>query len=206
MYQRIFSKGMTSLFMVLLITGLFSACNSDSASTGEATADDGTEMTSEESNVLPPLDSIEAASNISDADLELFLDAVEAVQVVSQEAQQQMVAFVEGEGISLERFSQIQQKLQAPASDLPPITAEEEEKLDRIESKVRALEPELERQSAEAVREIGLTPLRYQQLSKGIQQDPELSQKAQSIMQQRMMQRLQEAAGAQPGGGAPANQ
>jgi len=61
------------------------------------------------------------------------------------------------------------------------------------------MEPELERQSVVAIQETGITPLRYQQLSKGIQMDPELTQKAQMMMQQRMMQQLQDAAGAQQG-------
>ena len=187
------------------MTGLFLACNQGGTDTNQ-TDDVAAGAEAGASDELPPLDSIEAATNITDAEIETFLDAVEAVQGVSQEAQMKMMGFVEGEGITLERFSEIQQKLQAPESDVPAITAEEEEKLDRIEAKVRELEPELERQSAAAVREVGLTPLRYQQLSKGIQQDPELSQKAQSMMQQRMMKQLQEAAGTQEGGSAPANQ
>lgn len=183
-----------------MLTGLAFACNKGGdaeteTTENEAMSDPGADMTE-----MPPLDSIEPATNITDAEIGQFLDAVEAVQAVSQQAQQQMMQAVEAEGMTLERFSEIQQKLQNPDADLSPITTDEEGQLDRIDAKMRQMEPELERQSVAAIRETGMTPLRYQELSLGIQQDPELTQKAQSMMQQRMMQQLQEAAGVQEGG------
>jgi|GEM_PF-4756700 len=204
MYQRIFSTGMKTLFLGLAMASLLVAC--DQGGTDDTdTEDTAMEAEAGAADELPPLDSIEAATDISDAEIETFLDAVEGVQAVSQQAQRQMMEFVQNEGLSLERFSEIQQKLQMPEAEVAAITAEEEEKLDRIEMKIRELEPELERKSAAAVREAGLTPLRYQELSKGIQLDQELSQKAQSMMQQRMMQQLQEAASASQGAEAPGN-
>ena len=185
--------------LALILTSITLSCdkggNADADTTENETMSDSESSMSE----MPPLDSIEPATNITDAESGQFLDAVEAVQAVSQEAQQQMMQVVETEGMTLERFSEIQQKLQNPDAQVSPISSDEEGQLDRIDAKMREMEPELERQSVAAIQETGMTPLRYQQLSLGIQQDPELTQKAQMMMQQRMMQQLQNAAGVQEG-------
>jgi len=190
------------LMLAFLLTSVTFSCDKEG---GDANADttENEDMSDSESAMteMPPLESIEPATNITDAEIKQFLDAVEAVQAVSQEAQSQMMQAVEDEGMTLERFSEIQQNLQNPDAEITPITSDEEGQLDRIDAKMREMEPELERQSVAAIQETGITPLRYQQLSKGIQMDPELTQKAQTMMQQRMMQQLQNAAGAQQQGG-----
>ncbi len=193
--------------LAIILTSLTLSCNNEGGDADTETTDNETMSDAESAMTeMPPLDSIKPATNITDADIEKFLDAVEAVQAVSQQAQSQMMQAVEAEGMTLERFSQIQQIMQNPNADVTPISAEEEGQLDRIDAKMREMEPMLERQSVAAIQETGITPLRYQQLSKGIQMDPELTQKAQSMMQQRMMQQLQEAAGAQQGAPPQGNQ
>lgn len=186
--------------LALILTSITLSCDKGGDADADTTENDT--MSNSESSMaeMPPLDSIEPATNISDTEIGQFLDAVEAVQAVSQEAQQQMMQVVETEGMTLERFSEIQQKLQNPDAQVSPISSDEEGQLDRIDAKMREMEPEMERQSVAAIQETGMTPLRYQQLSMGIQQDPELTQKAQMMMQQRMMQQLQDAAGTQQGG------
>lgn len=186
--------------LALALTSLTLSCDKEGDAETDTT-ENGTMSDSKSSMTeMPPLDSIEPATNITDTEIDQFLDAVEAVQAVSQEAQSQMMQAVEAEGMTLERFSEIQQKLQNPEADITPINADEEGQLDRIDTKMRQMEPELERQSVAAIQETGMTPMRYQELSLGIQQDPELTQKAQTMMQQRMMQQLQDAAGTQQGG------
>lgn len=200
MIQHILRSTPMIWMLALILTSTTLSCDKGGDAETDTTENDT--MSDSESSMaeMPPLDSIEPATNISDAEIGQFLDAVEAVQAVSQEAQQQMMQVVETEGMTLERFSEIQQKLQNPDAQVTPISSDEEGQLDRIDAKMREMEPELERQSVAAIQETGMTPLRYQQLSLGIQQDPELTQKAQMMMQQRMMQQLQDAAGTQQGG------
>lgn len=187
--QHFFSGLRWSVFLLAIVS---TACNSQQGEAG----DTGTQAESEAT--IPPLDSVEAATDISETELQTFADALEGIQSVVQDAQTQMMKMVQQEGMELARFEEIQRSLQMPDSEIStPITAEEETTLDNIEQQIRAMEPEVEQQQRAAIQQAGLTPLRYQQLSKGIQQDQALSQKVQGIMQQRMMQRLQEEAAKQ---------
>lgn len=179
-----------TIFISLLFSlSFFSACQQKG---GEAAS----ELSADTESSLD-LDAVEPATDISDADIEKFLDAVEQVQTVSQVAQEEMILAVEAEGMSLDRFSEIQEKLMNPESDISPITQEEERLLDRIDAKMREMEPELERQSRAAIERTGMTAERYQALSLGIQGDSLLRSKAQIMMQNRMLQRLRESAGLQ---------
>ena len=181
-----YTNSYTSLLVILLFS-LAMGCNQDG---NDATAKgENTETTTSSG-----LEAIEPATNITDADVEKFLDAVEQVQYVNQVAQEEMMAAIESEGMSLVRFSQIQEKLVNSDAPVDPISVEEENQLDRIDAKMQELEPELERQSIEAIETTGMTPERYEALSLGIQADSSLTAKAQIMMQQRMMQRLQESA------------
>lgn len=187
--QHFFFSLRWSVFLLAIVS---TACNSQQGEAG----DTGTQAENEAT--IPPLDSVEAAADISETELQTFADALEGIQSVVQDAQTQMMKMVQKEGMELARFEEIQRSLQMPDSELStPITAEEETTLDNIEQQIRAMEPEVEQQQRAAIQQAGLTPLRYQQLSKGIQQDQALSQKVQGIMQQRMMQRLQEEAAKQ---------
>lgn len=173
--------------LVILLLFLAMGCNQDDNNAVE-------EGENTETVTSPGMDAIEPATDITDTDIEKFLDAVEQVQYVNQVAQEEMMAAVESEGMSLVRFSQIQEKLMNSDAPVDPISVEEESQLDRIDAKMRELEPELERQSREAIETTGMTPERYQALSLGIQADSSLTAKAQMRMQQRMMQKLQESA------------
>jgi len=123
--------------LALILTSLSISCDKGGDATTDNTEDAAMSDAESAMAEMPPLDSIQPATNITDTDIEQFLDAVEAVQAVSQQAQSQMMQAVEDEGMTLERFSEIQQKLQNPDAPVSAISADEEGQLDRIDARMR---------------------------------------------------------------------
>jgi len=126
---------------------------------------------------------------VSDEELELFIDASMNAQTVQMESQQEMISIVDEEGIEVSTYNEIMQAQQMGQSlgDIG-VSASDIEKFERAQEQIQEVEVRMERNLAEAVEEEGMEMERFQEINMAIQQDPELQQRAQQMIQEVQMQ------------------
>lgn len=124
----------------------------------------------------------QTTSDISDEELQKFVDAYQEIQVENQKIQQKMIAKIQEEGMEVQRFTQIQQAQQNPDQEAN-VTAEEEKAIQNLMPKLQTIQQESQSVMQEKIEGAGLTMTRYQEIAQMVQQSPELQQKLQSMMQ-----------------------
>jgi len=126
---------------------------------------------------------------VSDEELELFIDASMNAQSVQMESQQEMISIVDEEGIEVSTYNEIMQAQQMGQSleDLG-VTESDIEKFESAHEQIQEVEVRMEREIAQAVEEEGMEMERFQEINVAIQQDPELQQRAQQMIQEIQMQ------------------
>lgn len=129
---------------------------------------------------------------VSDEELELFIDASMNAQTVQMQSQQEMIAIVDEEGIEVNTYNEIMQAQQMGQSPEDIGVSESDlEKFERANEKIQEVEVRMERDLAQAVEDEGMEMERFQEINMAIQQDPELQQRAQQIIQEMQMQQQQ---------------
>lgn len=123
----------------------------------------------------------QTSENVSDADLEKFAQAYQSVQQSNQQIQQKMVAAIEDEGISADRFNAIYEAKMNPEKEVDA-TDDEMEKQEAAMAKVEAMQQSSQKEMEDKIKEKGLTMQQFQDLGAKIQNSPELQQKMQAIM------------------------
>lgn len=122
--------------------------------------------------------------DISDAELGQFADAYLKVQMQNQEAQQEMMTIIEGEGLKVERFSEIQEAAMDPKKE-SDATADEMKKHASAISKMEEIQPALEKKAVDNIESAGISIDRYRSLASAIQQEKDLQQRLQTILVER---------------------
>ncbi len=126
---------------------------------------------------------------VSDEELELFIDASMNAQTVQMQSQQEMIAIVDEEGIEVNTYNEIMQAQQMGQSPEDIGVSESDlEKFERASEKIQEVEVRMERDLAQAVEDEGMEMERFQEINMAIQQDPELQQRAQQLIQEIQMQ------------------
>lgn len=125
--------------------------------------------------------------DISDTQLAQFADAYMTVQTQNQEAQQEMIAVIEKEGLEVERFSEIQEASLNPNQE-SDATPEEMKKHAKAIEKIDAMQPEFEKKAIEGIEKSGISMEEYQNIASAVQQDQKLQQKLQTILMERTAQ------------------
>jgi thiamine pyrophosphate-dependent acetolactate synthase large subunit-like protein len=120
--------------------------------------------------------------DISDEELQKFVDAYQEIQLENQKIQQKMIAKIQEEGMEVDRFTQIQQAQQNPDQEAD-MTAEEEKAIQSLMPKLQTIQQESQSVMQERIENAGLTMTRYQEIAQMVQQSPELQQKLQGMMQ-----------------------
>jgi len=120
---------------------------------------------------------------VSDEDLTLFASAFTEVQNINNAIQQKMVSVVEGEGIEVERFNEIQQAQQDPNLKVE-VTEEEKAQFVKATQKVQELQVQAQQKMRTKIEEEGLTIDDYQKIITAVQNSPELQQKLQKILEE----------------------
>lgn len=128
-----------------------------------------------------------SAQDISDTQLAQFADAYINVQMQNQEAQQEMIAIIEKEGLDVERFSAIQEASMNPNQE-SDASADEMKKHEKALKKLDELQPKLEQKAIAGIEASGITMEEYQSIAAAIQQNQDLQQKLQTILIERTQQ------------------
>ncbi|PNW29137.1 DUF4168 domain-containing protein [Formosa algae] len=122
--------------------------------------------------------------DVSDKELQQFADAYTEVQMQNQKSQQEMIAVVEGEGLNIARFNEIQKAMMDPNQE-SDATAAEIEKHGKVTSKFEEMQPEMEKNTIASIESTGISLQDFESLAAKIQQDESLQQRLQAIFVKR---------------------
>ncbi len=119
----------------------------------------------------------------SDEKLEKFANAVTQVINLQQQGQTEMIEAIEENGLTVERFNEI--NMQAQQMPLEDIEASEEEmeNFQLANQAVERVQMQLEEVLIGTIEEEGLTIEKYEEIMGEYQQNPELQQRIQELMQ-----------------------
>lgn len=130
-----------------------------------------------------------AATDVTDEELDQFVNASTAAQQIQMESQQEMITIVENEGLAVETYNQIAEgKQMGQTDDEINVTAEDLERYDRASESIAEVERDIETDLTTAIENEGMEMERFQEINIAIQQDPELQQRVQEKMQESFMQ------------------
>lgn len=174
------------LGFAILIMSITAACEQKTDSTKEHSVDENSTsqpQTAPSQQPQNPSAMPSAGSSVSDEELGKYVAASQYIQVITQRAQQEMVAAVEKEGLPAQRYTEIQQAQRNQNQDVGA-SAVELKQFEAASLKLQEIQVEAEQQMQSIITEEGLTPNRFQEISMTIQTNPEMQQKMRSIQEQ----------------------
>lgn len=119
---------------------------------------------------------------VSDNELEQFATAYKEVQVVTMQAQQEMTKTVQDNGFEVERFNTLYTASQNPENKLDA-TEEELKNLEIVVTKIKEMQPAIQKQIETVITKQDMTLTRYQQVVTAVQTDTELQKRLQPKLQ-----------------------
>lgn len=172
------NHNMIKYISIMVVALSFIACQNDSQQ--EQTTPDQS-MQQDQMQQQQPAAQIE----VSDDELEQFVEISTELQGAQMESQQEMVAIVEDEDLSLEVYNQIAESRDMGQSDEDiDVSSEDIEKFERASEGISEIGMEIEAEMEERIEDSGMTRERFQEINLALQQDPELQSRAQVMMQQ----------------------
>lgn len=120
--------------------------------------------------------------DVSDDELEKFVNVYKVVQTENQELQQGMVEMIEEEGMDVERFNEIHSASSSPEGEVDA-SSEELATHQKVVNKIEKKQSEFQDRVTELIEEEGLTLDRYQEVFQALQADQELQKKFSEMMQ-----------------------
>jgi len=131
---------------------------------------------------------------VSDDELETFVEISGVAQQVQMEAQSEMVSVVEDEDLSVETYNVIaESRYNDQPDDQLDVTREELDKFEAASERIGEMERELDQAVAQAVEQEGISMDRFMQINMALQQDSSLQQRIQQMMMDSQMQQQQQA-------------
>lgn len=119
------------------------------------------------------------AGDISDEELKKFA----GVFMAEQEVQKDMIDIIQKEGLTVQRFQQIQQASGNPEQE-PDATDEEMKQYDAVMTSIQKIQPKAQKKIQDKIKEEGLTEKRYREINMAMQKNQELQKRFQTIIQQ----------------------
>ncbi|TVQ19347.1 MAG: DUF4168 domain-containing protein [Leptolyngbya sp. DLM2.Bin15] len=117
-----------------------------------------------------------ASPEVSDSQIDSFVSAYQSIQQVQSQAQQEMIAALEAEGLTVEEFQMIAQAQQSPEPS-SSVSPEQAEQLAAAAEQISAIEASAQEDIQLAIQAEGLTPEEFNQILALVQQDPALQEK-----------------------------
>lgn len=124
----------------------------------------------------------QTTQKITDKEVQQFATAFQQIQMLNQQAQQQMIQAIQNEDMEVARFTAIQQAEQDPEQEANA-TDEEMQKFQKAMQQVMVVQKDAQQEMEGQITKAGLTPQRYQQIAMQIQGNEELQQRIQQELQ-----------------------
>ena len=166
MYYRL----ITLSIMMLLLTGVTPIAYSQQTPPGQQS---------------PPAQQKMPDIEVSDKELEKFVNAVDKVKDLQENAQKKMVDAIEKEGLDANRFVQINNIDRNPEKDIKKEVSENElESFNKAKQKVSKMQQNMQNKQVKAIESEGIDVQRYVEIARAAQRDPELRSKIQEMQSQ----------------------
>jgi len=121
-------------------------------------------------------------TEVTDGEIEKFVSAVKEVQLINQQAQQEMIKAIQNKDLEVQRFNEMYAASQDPQTELDA-SAEETQKFNNINKEIIKIQTNSGQKMEEGIKDQDLTVERYQEINAAIQNDPALMQKVQKLLQ-----------------------
>jgi hypothetical protein len=120
---------------------------------------------------------------VSDKELKNFIAVSQDIQTLNQSLQQNMAKTIQAEGMEVETFQQIQQKMQGSgnAKEAEGVSEEQAAQFTTIMQKLQKMQMQAQQQMMQGMEAAGLSIERYRAIGSAIESDQELQQRAQGI-------------------------
>jgi hypothetical protein len=129
------------------------------------------------SQIQTPFQISQTQNNISPEELQQFASVLPTLQQIFQTGQQRSVEVIETSGLTVQRYQELSQGQQQPAS------SEEQQSFNQAASQINMIEDETISQQEEVLLAGGIEPNRFDEIVAAIQRDPALQQQLQQMMQ-----------------------
>jgi hypothetical protein len=123
--------------------------------------------------------------DISDNDLRQFVQASARAAAVQEESQKAMVAVVEEEKLSVEKFTEMAKAHQQQKLDAVPATAEEKAAFNKVAQRIMAMQPEIEQNMQQAIEKEGIKMDKFEQIMLAYQQNPAIQARVQKMLEEK---------------------
>lgn len=131
---------------------------------------------------LPPQQQQQQTVEVTDAELEKFVAALQGIQMVTQQAQQEMMEVVQKEGMEIPRFNEIHEATMNPEVEVEA-TTEEKATHKKIIGELETMQAGVQQQMEKLITDQGLSLEKYEQIAMQLQSDPALQQRIQQMIQ-----------------------
>ena len=129
---------------------------------------------------------------VSDQEIQKFVDAAQKVQQLNMQMQQDVSKAVQDEGMETQRFNEIHRSQQAQqqgqGQGQTNATEQEMEQYQNILDKLQQMQSGAQEDMQKAIEDAGLSMQRYQQIATAAQRDTALMKRLQDAMRGAMMQ------------------
>ncbi len=119
----------------------------------------------------------------TDRELQSFANAVVQVISIQQQGQAQMIASIQEEEMTVQRFNEIMLQTQEVALGEIGLSEEEMEQYLKVAGEIEKIQIELETILIESIEEEGLSIEKYEEIMMEYQQNPELQERIQELVQ-----------------------
>lgn len=132
-------------------------------------------------NVQPQL----KTEDISDTDLKQFVQASAKAAAVQEESQKAMMAVVEEEKLTVEKFTEMAKAHQQQKLDQVQATPEEKAAFSKAAQRIMEMQPEVEQKMQQAIEKEGISLDKFEQIMLAYQQNPAVQARVQKMLEQK---------------------
>ncbi len=129
---------------------------------------------------MPP---VAPAENVSDEELSDFVNTAMKLQSIKMQTDQKVVAKLQEEEISIQRFQEIMMSQQNPNANIE-LTEAEEKSMTVIQPFLQQVSMQAQQQQLEVVQDSELSQQRFQSIAAALQTDQELATRVQKLAQE----------------------
>lgn len=116
--------------------------------------------------------------NITDNDIQKFVVASRSVRNLNNNLQEKMVEIVQGEGMDVERFNEIQVAAQKQDENIQP-SEQEMKQIEQAIGKIQTVQVTVQTEMMNAIKDEGFTEESYNAIVQELQSDQELLERIQ---------------------------
>lgn len=125
---------------------------------------------------------IAAADSVNDAELEQFVLVAKDIQEIRIEMDNLVIARLEKEGMTTERFQEIMMSQQNPQAQSITLTTKEEQIIGNMQSFLQEISMKAQEQQLASIQESEMTQQRFQSIAQTLQTDNDLAMRFQEML------------------------